>query len=101
MYGAYMEKQPCVYILASQRNGTLYTGVTSNLMQRVWQHRNNLADGFTQAYDVHRLVWYELHGEMLAAITREKQIKNWRRAWKLALIEASNPDWRDLWEEII
>jgi len=96
-----MEKQPCVYILASQRNGTLYTGVTSNLVQRVWQHRHNLADGFTQIYGVHRLVWYELHGEMLAAISREKQIKRWRREWKLALIEASNPDWRDLWQTII
>jgi putative endonuclease len=94
-------KQPCVYILASRRNGTLYTGVTSNLVQRVWQHRNNLVDGFTKKYGVHDLVWFESHATMPSAIEREKAIKGWKRAWKLALIESENPDWRDLFDEIV
>jgi putative endonuclease len=93
-------KQPAVYILASQRNGTLYIGVTSDLVKRVWEHKNDLADGFTKEYQVHTLVYYELHGEMLAAITREKQLKKWNRAWKLKLIEQGNPQWRDLWSDI-
>ncbi len=93
-------KQPAVYILASQRNGTLYIGVTSDLVARVWEHKNDLADGFTKEYQVHTLVYYELHGEMLAAITREKQLKKWNRAWKLKLIEQGNPQWRDLWSDI-
>ncbi len=94
------EKQPAVYILASQRNGTLYIGVTSNLCQRVWQHRNDLVPGFTRQYGVHRLVFFELHATMESAIAREKQLKKWNRAWKLRLIEGANPQWRDLWPEI-
>ena len=94
-------KQPCVYILASRRNGTLYTGVTSNLVQRVWQHKNNLAEGFTRKYGVHILVWFELHVTMQSAIEREKAIKEWHRSWKLALIEAVHPQWRDLYDDII
>jgi len=96
-----MKKQPCVYILASQRNGTLYIGVTSDLVKRGWEHRNNVVAGFTQKYAVHQLVYYELHGDMMSAITREKQLKKWYRAWKLRLIEEHNPTWRDLWEEIL
>lgn len=94
-------KQPCVYILASRRNGTLYVGVTSDLIKRAWEHRSNLAEGFTKKYNVHELVYYELHGDMIAAITREKQLKKWNRAWKLKLIEEQNPDWRDLWPDIL
>jgi putative endonuclease len=94
-------KLPCVYILASRKNGTLYTGVTSNLVQRVWQHKNNLTDGFTKKYGVHTLVWFEPHETMESAITREKAIKEWRRDWKLALIEAINPQWRDLYDDIV
>jgi putative endonuclease len=93
--------QPCVYILASQRNGTLYVGVTSDLVKRVWEHKNDAVDGFTRKYGVHDLVYYELHADMLAAITREKQLKKWDRAWKIELIETGNPEWRDLWEEIV
>ena len=96
-----MSKQPCVYILASQPNGTLYVGVTSNLLQRVYQHRNNLADGFTKRYKVHNLVWYEIHEIMESAILREKQIKNWSRKAKINLIEKHNMAWRDLWSELI
>ena len=95
-----MERHPCVYILASRRNGTLYTGVTSNLVKRIWQHRNDLVDGFTRRYQVHALVWYELHETMESAIRREKAIKNWKRAWKLRLIEERNPYWRDLYDEV-
>ena len=84
-------KQPCVYILASHRHGTLYTGVASNLIQRVWQHKNGLADGFTKKYAVHSLVWYEIHENMESAIVREKRIKAWKRAWKLRLIAQENP----------
>ena len=94
-------KQPCVYIIASRRNGTLYTGVTSNLVQRIWQHKNNVADGFTKRYGVHLLVWFEVHATMDSAISREKTIKTWRRSWKLELIESVNPQWMDLYEEII
>ena len=94
-------KQPCVYILASRRNGTLCTGVTSNLVQRVWQHKNNLAEGFTRKYGVHVLVWFELHVTMQSAIEREKAIKEWHRSWKLALIESVNPPWRDLYDDIV
>ena len=91
-------KQPCVYVLASKRNGTLYVGVTSNLVQRVWQHKNDLVEGFTKRYGVHMLVWYESHETMESAITREKSIKEWKRAWKLTLIEKVNPAWLDLYE---
>lgn len=92
--------QPAVYILASQRNGTLYTGVTSNLIARTQQHRDGVVAGFTQEYGVKLLVWFELHDTMEAAITREKRIKKWMRAWKLELIEAVNPEWRDLAEDM-
>jgi putative endonuclease len=95
-----MDRQPAVYILASRRNGTLYVGVTSNLPARIWQHCNDLIDGFTREHRVHILVYYEMHESMLAAITREKQIKGWKRLWKLRLIEAKNPHWRDLFAEV-
>jgi putative endonuclease len=91
--------QPTVYILASRRNGTLYTGVTSNLPARVHQHRSGTVPGFTRDYGVKLLVWAEQHGTMESAIPREKRIKRWNRAWKLELIESSNPDWRDLAED--
>ena len=93
--------QPAVYILASQRNGTLYIGVTSHLVQRIWQHKNDAVEGFTEKYDVHRLVYFELLDDMLNAITREKQLKKWNRVWKLALIEKQNPTWQDLWPTIL
>ena len=95
-----MRKNPCVYILASRRNGTLYIGVTSNLPKRMCEHKNGFVEGFTKKYGVHRLVYYELHEEMTAAITSEKQLKKWNRAWKVRLIEKQNPNWRDLWDEI-
>jgi putative endonuclease len=94
-------KQAAVYILASKPNGTLYIGVTSDLAKRVWEHKNDSVEGFTKKYGVHRLVYYELHDDMPAAITREKQVKKWNRAWKLELIENQNPGWNDLWEGII
>ena len=93
-------KIPCVYMLASRRNGTLYIGVTSDVVQRVWQHRNDLVGGFTKQYGVHRLVWYEVHETMESAIVREKALKKWNRAWKVRLIEEGNPDWVDLYEEV-
>jgi putative endonuclease len=96
-----MARQPAVYIFASKRNGTLYVGVTSDLEKRAWQHKNNAVEGFTKQYGVRHLVYYELHGDMLSAIAREKQIKKWNRAWKLELIETQNPIWKDLWEGII
>jgi len=96
-----MEKQPCVYILASQRNGTLYTGVTSNLSKRIWEHKNNAVDGFSKEHHVHMLVWYEIHQDMPAAIEREKQLKKWKRKWKCDLIEGMNPYWKDLYEQIV
>jgi len=94
-------KRPAVYIMANERNGTLYTGVTSDLVRRAYQHRESLVPGFTARYACKMLVWYEPHDEMLAAIAREKQIKAGPRKKKLALIEALNPDWRDLYEELI
>jgi putative endonuclease len=93
--------QPCVYILASDRNGTLYVGVTSDIAQRAWAHKTGAIDGFTKRYRVYRLVYLEFHETMDAAITREKQIKKWRRAWKLEMIERSNPQWLDLYEELL
>lgn len=90
-----------VYILASHRNGTLYVGVTSDLIGRVYQHREGLADGFTKQYGVKSLVWFEGTGSIEAAIQREKQLKNWKRAWKIALIEKMNPEWRDLYPELL
>ena len=96
-----MSKQPYVYILASKKNGTLYIGVTSSLVQRIWQHKNNQAPGFTQKYNVHCLVYYEPHETMASAITREKQMKKWQREWKIQLIEKGNPNWYDLWQQIL
>ena len=98
--GMAMAKQFYVYILASKRNGTLYTGVTSDLVKRVWQHKNGSVGGFTRKYDVKTLVYYEAHGSSEDAIRREKQIKKWRRAWKLRLIEEQNPVWRDIYADI-
>jgi len=94
-------KQPCVYILASKRNGTLYIGVTSDLVKRVWEHKQDAVDGFTKKYGVHLLVWFEAHQEMASAIAREKALKEWKRTWKLELIERSNPAWKDLYVDII
>ena len=94
-------KQPAVYILTSQRNGTLYIGVTSDLIKRIWEHKNDLVKGFTKKYGVHMLVYYELHGDMEQAIIREKRLKKWNRAWKLRLIEEKNPNWDDLYESIL
>src|SRR5690606_16093668 len=96
-----MPKQPAVHLLANSRNGALYVGVTSNLVQRVWQHREHLADGFSRRYGVAMLVWYEQHETMESAIIREKRIKKWNRSWKIQLIEAMNPEWRDLWTAIL
>ena len=93
-----MQKQFYVYILASQRNGTLYTGMTSDLVKRVWQHRNEEIEGFTKQYGVKRLVYYEVHRSAERASTREKQIKKWRRKWKLNRIENNNPCWNDLYD---
>jgi putative endonuclease len=94
-------KLPCVYILASKRKGTLYLGVTSNLVQRIWQHKNDYVEGFTKRYGVHTLVWFEGHESMESAIAREKAIKEWKRVWKVELIEKGNPPWRDLYDEIV
>jgi len=96
-----MNKQPAVYILASERNGALYIGVTSDLVKRIWEHRNGLVEGFTNRYSIHHLVWYELHGTMESAIQREKRLKGWKRSWKIHLIEKSNPSWEDLYPKII
>ena len=93
-------KQPCVYILASDRNGTLYVGVTSDLPKRIWEHRNGVAVGFTKKFGVHRLVYAESHDTMEAAILREKRVKEWKRAWKIELIEKTNPQWRDLYDSL-
>ena len=96
----YMAKQPCVYILASRRNGTLYIGVTSDIARRVWEHKNHLVDGFTRRYAVNLLVWFEVHDAMDSAIAREKSLKEWKRHWKLRLIERQNPEWRDWYSEV-
>jgi putative endonuclease len=90
-----------VYLLASAPRGTLYVGVTSQLVQRVWQHREGMADGFTRKYGVKRLVWFDATASIEEAIRREKQIKNWKREWKIALVENENPAWRDLWPDIL
>ena len=90
-----------VYILCSGRNGTLYIGVTSDLIKRIYEHKNNFVDGFTKKYGVHRLVWYEFHDTAEMAIQREKQIKKWERSWKLRLIEESNPEWKDLYNDLL
>ncbi len=96
-----MNKQPAVYILASKRNGTLYIGVTSDLVKRIWEHKNDMVEGFTKRYSVHQLVWYELHENMESAIEREKRLKEWKRKWKLELIESNNPNWLDLYDTIV
>ncbi|MGZ5176041.1 MAG: GIY-YIG nuclease family protein [Burkholderiales bacterium] len=96
-----MGKHPCVYILASGQRRTLYIGVTSHLVQRVWQHKNDLVSGFSKDYGVHDLVWYEMHSTMGWAIAREKALKKWNRLWKLRLIEEFNPEWRDLFEDLV
>ena len=94
------DKRMCVYILASKRNGTLYIGVSSNLRKRVWQHRNHLIEGFTKKYEVNRLVYYEVFDNPTAAIEREKRLKEWRRTWKIHLIEKQNPNWDDLYSNL-
>ena len=91
---------PCVYILASRPNGAIYIGVTSDLVRRVWEHKNDFVEGFTKRYRVHNLVWYEIHESMESAISREKAIKKWKRAWKVELIEKVNPYWSDLYSQI-
>ncbi len=96
-----MQRQPCVYLLASKRNGTLYTGVTSDLVKRIWEHKSDLVEGFTRKHRIHTLVWYEAHETMESAIRREKVIKKWNRHWKLKMIEAENPHWRDLYDELL
>ena len=95
-----MKKVCYVYIMASGMYGTLYTGVTSNLIRRVWEHREEMVDGFTKEYGVKNLVWFEQHADIYAAITREKQIKKWEREWKIRLIQQTNPLWRDLFPDI-
>jgi putative endonuclease len=87
--------------MASQRNGTLYVGVTSDIVRRAWEHRTDVVDGFTRDYGVHRLVFIEFHDTMEEAITREKRLKKWRRAWKLELIERANPQWHDLYDDLL
>jgi putative endonuclease len=94
-------KLPCVYILTNKPDGTLYIGVTSNLPARIFQHKNELVDGFSKKYNLHLLVFYEVHENMYSAITREKCLKKWNREWKIQLIESVNPSWRDLYTEII
>ncbi len=93
-------KQPCVYLLSSKWRGTLYAGVTSDLLKRVWEHKSDLVDGFTKNHGVHDLVWFELHETMESAILREKAIKAWQRNWKIRLIEESNPKWIGLYPEL-
>ncbi|MDO5058681.1 MAG: GIY-YIG nuclease family protein [Neisseria sp.] len=94
-------KQPAVYIVTNRKNGVLYIGVTSDLVRRIYQHKSHAVEGFTEHYCLERLVWYELHGTMESAIRREHNLKHWRREWKTALIEENNPDWRDLWPDIV
>lgn len=96
-----MNQSYFIYILASKRNGTLYVGVTSNLLKRVWQHKHNLIEGFTKKYKIHLLVYYEIYGNVNEAITREKKLKKWNRDWKLKLIEKTNPDWADLYKSLL
>jgi len=91
-----MGKTYYVYILASKPNGTLYIGVTNDLQRRIYEHKNNLVKGFTEKYDVHRLVWYESTNDIESAVQREKQLKKWNRIWKIRLIEETNPQWKDL-----
>ena len=95
------ERSPCVHILSSKGNGTLHIGVTSDLAKRAWEHKNDLVEGFTKKYQVHRLVYYEMYEDMLAAIQREKRLKKWNRTWKTELIEEQNPEWRDLYDSLV
>ncbi len=95
-----MAKQMAVYIVTNRPGGTLYIGMTGNLRHRMLQHRTHALPGFTDRYNLERLVWFELHSEMRLAIQREKSLKRWRRAWKIALIQESNPGWQDLWPEV-
>jgi putative endonuclease len=94
-------EQYYVYLLASKKNGTLYIGVTNNLVRRVWEHKNNFIEGFTQKYNVHKLVYYEIASDINSAITREKQMKKWRRQWKVELIEEGNSEWKDLYDSLV
>ena len=96
-----MSKQPCVYILTNRKNGTLYVGVTSHPVKRTWEHKNQFVDGFSKKYGLHILVWFEMHETMESAILREKGLKRWRRKWKLELINRFNPNWRDLYSELV
>ena len=100
-YHCKSDNQYYVYILASKRNGTLYIGVTSNLINRIYEHKNNLIEGFTKKYNIHNLVYYEITEDVNSAITREKQLKIWKRNWKIELIEKNNPKWKDLYFELI
>ena len=95
-----LTKTYCVYLLASKRNGTLYVGVTNDLLRRMWEHREHALGGFTKRYDVTRLMWFEVHNSIEAAITREKQIKTWQRQWKIDLFRETNPNWDDLYPSI-
>ncbi|MFH1049812.1 MAG: GIY-YIG nuclease family protein [bacterium] len=94
-------KQFYVYILASKKNGTLYTGVTNDIIRRIYEHKNDINDGFTKKYQVYNLVYYEIFNDSYEAIVREKRIKTWKRQWKIELIEKNNPDWKDLYNELI
>ncbi|USD38690.1 GIY-YIG nuclease family protein [Ferrimonas sp. SCSIO 43195] len=94
-------KQPCVYIITNDRNGTLYIGVTSNLIKRIWEHKNQFIEGFSHSHQLTQLVYFETHQSMYQAITREKQLKHWKREWKIQLIEQENPYWQDLWETLM
>ncbi len=100
-----MKKQPAVYILTNKKFGTLYTGVTSDLLKRIWQHKNHLVEGFSSKYKTDNLVWYELHETMISAIQREKNIKDWKRDWKrdwkIHLINKANPQWNDLYQDLL
>ncbi|WP_250656459.1 GIY-YIG nuclease family protein [Alkalimarinus coralli] len=96
-----MAHQPATYILTNKKNGTLYIGVTSNLIQRVWLHKTKATQGFSSKYGLDKLVYYEIHSDIHGAILREKQLKKWRREWKLNLINQQNPSWTDLWEQVI
>ncbi len=95
------DKIYCVYILSSKKNGTLYVGVTNNLVKRVWEHKNKKVDGFTKKYEIHQLVYFEQHNNPESAIQREKQIKKWNRLWKIRLIEEKNPEWKDFYQDIL
>lgn len=96
-----MTYQPCVYIITNRRNGTLYVGVTSNLSKRIWEHKTKVVRGFTSKYNLNKLVWYEQHETIELAVKRERDIKFWKRKWKLEIIDDMNPDWRDLYEDIV